>query len=439
MLPQLTMSLWNTAINSKAWKYVVLVFSLLSLSMSIGFSYGSLGPLTLVVSREFNISVTESSVAPSLNVGFYKLFTPIVAILTRFLSLRTLQWIGGGTILCGICLSSFTTNNVELILSFGLLTAVGISFTRNAALGIVREHFGNDQINFALCAMMSGLYIGLAVVPGISNYLFTHYSYQEAFVLLIPMLTIHLLSGIVFTSFSDENDGLTEIVHTKNKSVETSVKKVVGDVKVWCFALSGALKKFGMSGYFSLVPSYVIVAKGLTLENTSVGGAVFGATGIAGVLSMAAISFINFNRVLPHSILPLIGGVTVALFKVANEEVTYYLLTGILGLTNGMTIANHMTVANELGGAKNMLFVFAVEQFLQAFASVSGAPITSCIQDFLGLDVGIYITAGAIILSGVVSFLILLFQYYEKGKNEDEVKLQDELQEETNLLTLNSK
>jgi len=42
-----------------------------------------------------------------------------------------------------------------------------------------------------------------------------------------------------------------------------------------------------------------------------------------------------------------------------------------------MTIANHMTVANELGGAKNMLFVFAVEQFLQAFASVSGAPITS--------------------------------------------------------------
>jgi len=91
---------------------------------------------------------------------------------------------------------------------------------------------------------MSGLYIGLAVVPGISNYLFTHYSYQEAFVLLIPMLTIHLLSGIVFTSFSDENDGLTEIVHTKNKSVETShtknksvetsVKKVVGDVKVSC-------------------------------------------------------------------------------------------------------------------------------------------------------------------------------------------------------------
>jgi len=69
------MSLWNTAINSKAWKYVVLVFSLLSLSMSIGFSYGSLGPLTLVVSREFNISVTESSVAPSLNVGFYKLFS----------------------------------------------------------------------------------------------------------------------------------------------------------------------------------------------------------------------------------------------------------------------------------------------------------------------------------------------------------------------------
>jgi len=47
---------------------------------------------------------------------------PIVAILTRFLSLRTLQWIGGGTILCGICLSSFTTNNVELILSYGLLT-----------------------------------------------------------------------------------------------------------------------------------------------------------------------------------------------------------------------------------------------------------------------------------------------------------------------------
>jgi len=41
--------------------------------MSIGFTYGFSGSLTLVASREFNISVTESSVAPSLNVGFFKL------------------------------------------------------------------------------------------------------------------------------------------------------------------------------------------------------------------------------------------------------------------------------------------------------------------------------------------------------------------------------
>jgi len=76
-----------------------------------------------------------------------------------------------------------------------------------------------------------------------------------------------------------------------------------------------------MSGYYSLVPSYVIVAKGLTLENTSVGGAVYGATGMAGVLSMAAISFVDFNRVLPHSILPVIGGAAIALLTMANEEV----------------------------------------------------------------------------------------------------------------------
>jgi len=56
------------------------------------------------------------------------------------------------------------------------------------------------------------------------------------------------------------------------------------------------------------------------------------------------------------------------------------------------------------------------------------------IQDFLGLDVGIYITAGAIILSGVVSFLILLFQYYEKGKNEKHLKTPDDLQEKETLL-----
>jgi len=49
-------------------------------------------------------------------------------------------------------------------------------------------------------------------------------------------------------------------------------------------------------------------------------------------------------------------------------------MMGVFGLTHGI---NMMTVANKLGGAKNMLIVFAVEQFLQAFASFGGAPITS--------------------------------------------------------------
>jgi len=52
-------------------------------------------------------------------------------------------------------------------------------------------------------------------------------------------------------------------------------------------------------------------------------------------------------------------------------------MMGVFGLTHGIVMANMMTVANKLGGAKNMLIVFAVEQFLQAFASFGGAPITS--------------------------------------------------------------
>jgi len=52
------------------------------------------------------------------------------------------------------------------------------------------------------------------------------------------MLTIHLLSGFVFTSFPDENDRLKETVPKKENSVETSVKKVLADVKVRCKIIS---------------------------------------------------------------------------------------------------------------------------------------------------------------------------------------------------------
>ncbi|KAF6028650.1 hypothetical protein EB796_013020 [Bugula neritina] len=80
-----------------------------------------------------------------------------------------------------------------------------------------------------------------------------------------------------------------------------------------------------------------------------------------------------------------------------------------------------------------MLIVFAVEQFLQAFASFGGAPITSCIQDIFGLNVGVYITAGAIISSGLVSFIIMIIEYEEnKVKQENNSKLAEE--EKINLI-----
>jgi len=114
--------------------------------------------------------------------------------------------------------------------------AIGVSLVRSAASGIVRQHFSNDQINVALCAMMCGSYIGIASTPATANYLFTNFTFQQTFLFLSPAFCINILSAIIFTDKSHKDKTVpSKKGHKVKASVWKDVKEVLADSKVIIF------------------------------------------------------------------------------------------------------------------------------------------------------------------------------------------------------------
>lgn len=89
--------------------------------------------------------------------------------------------------------------------------------------------------------------------------------------------------------------------------------------------MSGFLWKFGFTAYLTLYPSYLVKESGFTTEQAAIQTTIFGATCIAGALTMIIVTrFCSINSLLLYTCLPLVFGPLMLAMIVATSEVSAF-------------------------------------------------------------------------------------------------------------------
>ena len=102
---------------------------------------------------------------------------------------------------------------------FLYILALGLCLSRTSSAAILRYHFNDENIHFALSVSMMGIIPGLAVLPMAAEYAFTQYGFSKTMLLLVPLMSLHLLSGLTYVQTSREETS------KEKEQVETSKEK----------------------------------------------------------------------------------------------------------------------------------------------------------------------------------------------------------------------
>ena len=90
---------------------------------------------------------------------------------------------------------------------------------RTSTAAILRYHFNDDNIHFALSVSMLGFATGLTVIPIVAEYAFTKYGFSTTMLLIAPFLSLHLSSGLTYAQTPMENSkALLDHQNTTEKS-----------------------------------------------------------------------------------------------------------------------------------------------------------------------------------------------------------------------------
>ena len=99
---------------------------------------------------------------------------------------------------------TFLTHLTQNAKKFLYVLAFGLSLSRTSSVAILRYHFNDENIHFALSVSMMGLIPGLAILPMAAEYVFTKYGFSKTMLLLVPLMSLHLLSGLTYVQTSKE-------------------------------------------------------------------------------------------------------------------------------------------------------------------------------------------------------------------------------------------
>ena len=91
-----------------------------------------------------------------------------------------------------------------------------------------------DNIHLALSICSLGLPVGLAIVPVAAGYAFTKYGFSTTMLLIVPFLSLHLISGVTYVqsssqqNMSEEKEQKDDIASCNSNIDNNVLRKVIG-------------------------------------------------------------------------------------------------------------------------------------------------------------------------------------------------------------------
>ena len=110
-----------------------------------------------------------------------------------------------------------------------------MSMVRTSSAAILRYHFDERNIRFALPASMLGFASGMTFVPVISEYLFKTFGFSSTMLIVVPFMGIHVLCGLVYVqpSTTDCNEKEASTGRQRAADVLIIIQNVLSNGKVF--------------------------------------------------------------------------------------------------------------------------------------------------------------------------------------------------------------
>ena len=109
-----------------------------------------------------------------------------------------------------------------------------MSLVLTSTTAIIPYHFNDDNIHLALSICSLGLPVGLAIVPVAAGYAFTKYGFSTTMLLIVPFLSLHLISGVTYVqstsqqNMSGEKEQKDDIASCNSNIDNNVLRKVIG-------------------------------------------------------------------------------------------------------------------------------------------------------------------------------------------------------------------
>ncbi|WP_407306946.1 MFS transporter [Desulfosporosinus sp. SB140] len=191
--------------NSYYGWYIVLAASLITL-LTVGFRLG-VGPFVIPMMKDLGISRTQFSLIAAVSALMYGLGMPLAGFLIKRYSTRSVLLVGM-VIVCGSLIWTILAKSEgSLLLSFGILLSIGLSFLSPVAMTPIISRWFVRQRGKALFYLSSGSMAGIAIMTPLETMLIEAWGWHKTLWLFAGLFIVIVVPCALFVMRDDVPEG----------------------------------------------------------------------------------------------------------------------------------------------------------------------------------------------------------------------------------------
>ncbi|KAG8509625.1 Monocarboxylate transporter 6 [Galemys pyrenaicus] len=164
-----------------SWAWVVLLSSMVTQGLTLGFPTCA-GIFFSELQREFQASNSETSWFPSILTAMLHAGGPLCSVLVDRFGCRVAVMLGGVLACLGMVASAFCRSLVELYVTAGFITGLGLCFSFQSSITMVGFYFFRRRpLANALASM--GVSVGITLWPLLARYLLEDFGWRGTFLI----------------------------------------------------------------------------------------------------------------------------------------------------------------------------------------------------------------------------------------------------------------
>lgn len=375
---------------------------------ALGHSYNDIYffiiPFLLPLFREeFGINYVQSGLILTIHVALRSIFSLVFGYFGDKYEKKVI--IAGGFISSSIFLGSLIwINNINTIVAFLFLLAIGVSTFHPLAIAIVRENSKKHQRGHHLSLFSAAGTAGLIVASLLFGFLVQIWGWKMTCLLL--SLPGYFLGYAYLKSKRVK----------KNLKVKTEKKIKRGHINL--FFISMGIRSLGIWAILSFLPFYATDYLGLRPEISAwVVSIIFIGMFVGSLLSSRIIDKI-------HTLILVLSTTIIATFLVLGitfiaQLIPIVLLIGILGITEGIFYPSQTTWLTFICPVNHQSKVFGISLFIEGLSATIAPILYGWIADKYSL-IWAYRLAAIPLFISVILFLIL---HFLENKHEKAYKM----------------